>query len=232
VSQAIIILQARMASSRLPGKVLRNIGARTLLGHCLERLRIGSAAPILLATTTNPEDDCLVETAAAAGVETFRGPDLDVLLRFVQAAQYVGARYVVRATADNPAIDIDGAERVLRLLRSTGADYVVEDGLPYGANVEAVTTDALLCAAEIATDPADREHVTTFVRRETDYFKALRVPAPAPVRRPDVRVTVDTDEDLWFMRQVAARMDGWAAEPELAQILRVIDGFAVETRCA
>jgi spore coat polysaccharide biosynthesis protein SpsF len=232
VSQAVIILQARMGSARLPGKVLEPIGARSLLGHCIARLRVGSAAPVMLATTLAAADDCLVTAAAPYGIPVFRGPEHDVLLRYVQAARSMGARYVVRATADNPAIDIDGPERVLRDLRSSGADYVVEAGLPYGACVEAVTTDALNRAALAATDPADREHVTTLIRRDLNRFKPLMTTAPANVRRPDVRVTVDTPQDLAFMRVVAARLNNWTAEPELTHILRAIDALAVETRVA
>lgn len=232
MSQAIIILQARMASSRLPGKALEPIGARSLLAHCLLRLRQESAAPVLLATTTNPEDTCLVEVAANLGVESFRGSEHNVLQRYVHAARYVGARFVVRATADNPAIDIGGPERMLRLLRSTGADYVVEDGLPYGANVEGVTTAALARALDLATEASDVEHVTTLIRRDRAHFVPQSVPAPFAVRRPEIRVTVDTQDDLWFMRQVAARIDNWEIEPSLAQLIRVIDAFAVESKCA
>ena len=99
--EAVIILQARMASTRLPGKALASIGARTLIGHCLARLRIGGAAPVVLATTTNQEDDVLVATAAKYGVMAFRGSADDVLSRYVQAAQSIEARLVVRATGDN-----------------------------------------------------------------------------------------------------------------------------------
>ena len=228
MSEAVIILQARMASSRLPGKVLAPIGARTLVAHCLARLLVGSAAPVMLATTDREDDDCLVAVAATYSVPVFRGPADDVLLRYVQAARSVGARYVVRATADNPLTDIDGPARVLCQLRASGADHVVEQGLPYGAGVEAMTADALNRAAMQATDPADREHVTPFIRRKLARFTALVVDAPPHLRRPDVRVTVDTDGDLQFMRTIAGRMRHWTAVPELAHALRVIDAAAAE----
>jgi spore coat polysaccharide biosynthesis protein SpsF (cytidylyltransferase family) len=231
VSRAVIILQARMGSMRLPGKVLAPIGARSLLGHCIARLRIGSAAPVMLATTTTPLDDVLVAAAAPYGIPVFRGPEDDVLSRYVLAARSMGARFVVRATADNPAIDIDGPERLLRELRATGADYVVEGDLPYGACVEAMTTEALNRAALAAADPYDREHVTTFIRRDPR-FHSLTTSAPAGVRRPELRVTVDTAEDLSFMRALAARMNNWAAEPELTHIIRTIDALAVEAKVA
>ncbi len=126
MSQAIILLQARMGSTRLPGKSLAPIGVRPLVAHCVARLLVGAAAPVMLATTDQPEDDALVYAVAPYGVPVFRGPATDVLLRFVQAARSVGARYIVRATADNPLTDIDAPERMLRVLRESGADHVVE----------------------------------------------------------------------------------------------------------
>jgi spore coat polysaccharide biosynthesis protein SpsF len=232
MSEAVIILQARMASTRLPGKALASIGARTLIGHCLARLRISGAAPVLLATTTNQEDDVLVATAAKYGVATCRGPADDVLSRYVLAARSVGARFVVRATGDNPAVDIGGPGRVLAALRSTRADHVIEDGLPYGGAVEGVTVDALMRASELAADLADREHVTPWIRRDRGRFTAVRIPAPARLRRPDVRVTVDTADDLLFMQHVASRLNNWSNEPELRRIVAVASSLAAEAHCA
>jgi spore coat polysaccharide biosynthesis protein SpsF len=232
MSRAVIILQARMASTRLPGKAAAAIGARTLIGHCLARLRIGGAAPVLLATTTNRADDALVAAAATYGVAAFRGPENDVLSRFVLAARSVGARFVVRATGDNPAVDIGGPERVLAAMRTTGADHVVEQGLPYGAAVEGVTFDALVRAAGLATDAADREHVTPLIRRDRDRFTALQIQPPATLRRPDIRVTVDTAADLAFMRAVAAGLNDWSDEPELRAIVRVASSLVQAARCA
>jgi spore coat polysaccharide biosynthesis protein SpsF (cytidylyltransferase family) len=232
MSEALIVLQARMSSSRLPGKALLSIGARTLIGHCLARLRISGAAPVLLATTTNQEDDVLVATAARYGVPSFRGPADDVLSRFVLAAQSVGACFVVRATADNPAVDIGGPNRVLAALRSTNADHVIEDGLPYGGAVEGVRVDALVRASRLATTAADREHVTPWIRRDRTRFTAVQIPAPACVRRPELRVTVDTIDDLTFMQDVATRMNNWCDEPELQRIVAVASSLAVGARCA
>jgi spore coat polysaccharide biosynthesis protein SpsF len=228
----VIILQARMASTRLPGKALASIGVRTLIGHCLARLRIGGAAPVVLATTTNQEDDVLVATATKYGVPAVRGSADDVLGRYVLAAQSIGARLVVRATGDNPAVDIGAPGRVLAALRSTRADHVIEDGMPYGGAVEGVTVEALVRASRLATSAADREHVTPWIRRDRTRFTAVQIPAPAALRRPDVRVTVDTRNDLAFMQDVAARMNNWSEEPELRSIIAVAASLASGARCA
>ena len=222
MSEAVIILQARMASTRLPGKALASIGARTLLGHCLARLRIGGAAPVLLATTTNQEDDVLVATAAEYGVAAFRGPADDVLSRFLLAARSVDARFVVRATGDNPAVDIGAPDRVLAALRSTKADHVIEDGLPYGAAVEGVTVDALVRASALAGRPGGP--------RTRDSVDPAR-PRPFRVRQiagAGQRCDVLKSASRWiptttlsFMQSVAARMNNWSDEPELQHIVKV-----------
>jgi spore coat polysaccharide biosynthesis protein SpsF (cytidylyltransferase family) len=186
----------------------------------------------MLATTTSREDDSLVAAAAAYGVPVFRGPADDVLLRFVQAARSVGARDIVRATADNPLTDIDAPVRVLKALRESGADHVVEHGLPHGAAVEAMTMDALCRAAIHATDPGDREHVTTMIRRDRERFTPLVVAAPSALHRPELRLTVDTMDDLDFMRGLAASMNGWNGVPELAEAIRAIDASRAESKVA
>ena len=232
MSQAVIVVQARMASLRLPGKALAKIGARSILGHCLERLRIGGAAPVLVATTTNPEDDPLVAEAESYDVPVLRGPDRDVLARFVMAATVAGTRYVVRATADNPAVDMDAPGRLLTVLRASGAAYASEDGLPCGAAVEALTTDALRRANDLAATADDREHVTTLIRRDRARFASLVVPAPEPLRRPDLRFTVDTPEDLRAMREISARMGHPRVEPALGAIIAAADAARFDARSA
>lgn len=197
-----IILQARMASQRLPGKALAQIGRRPIVEHCLRRLVSAGIGEVVLATTDRPDDDVLAEAARRMGVACFRGGADDVLDRLARCASSRGLHDVIRATADNPGVDVLAPRRVLDALRRTAADYVCEEGLPYGAAVEGVTCEALLRAATLARDPSDREHVTTFVRRRTDLFNVVRIPPPAPLARPDVRLTVDTREDLLRMRDL------------------------------
>jgi spore coat polysaccharide biosynthesis protein SpsF len=197
---AAIVLQVRLGSRRLPGKALASIAGRSVFAHCVERLT-ASGLPVVVATTTLAEDDRLEDEARRLGVTVVRGPHDDVLGRFVMAATNLGVEEIVRATADNPAVDIDAPRRTLEIRRCTSADHVVEDGLPYGATVEAMTTAALIRQALLATDPADREHVTAFMQRD-GRFRAVRAAAPAAVRRPGLRLTVDTAADLDFVRNV------------------------------
>lgn len=200
-----IILQARFGSSRLPGKALATIAGRTILDHCLRRLLSAGVAPVVLATTDRTEDTALVEVANDLGAWVFRGDAHDVLGRYLAAADAFGFDTIVRATGDNPGVDIQAPGRLLSALRDYSADYVFEDGLPRGAAVEAVTRDALARAAGETTQPYDREHVTPYIRRNTDIFRVMQIPAPAPLRRPDLGLTVDTAEDLEHVRSLFAR---------------------------
>ena len=204
-TRAGIILQARLGSSRLPGKALATVAGQTILAHCLRRLMFAGVAPVVLATTDRPEDQALVDVARQLGASEFRGDADDVLARFVAAADAFGFESIIRATGDNPGTDIQAPGRLLAALRSAEADYVYEQGLPYGAAVEAVTFQALAQAAREATEPDDREHVTTYVRRNSQLFRVVQLPAPAPLRRPDVRLTVDTTDDLAHVREIFER---------------------------
>lgn len=221
---ALIILQARMGSSRLPGKVLAPIGDRSILAQCIERLQAARVGEVLVATTTRPEDEAVVAEAQAAGVDVVRGPVDDVLARFVAAIDGWTGPYVIRATADNPFIDVDGPARLLRLL-DAGADYAIEEGLPIGAAVEAMRVDVLREAGQLASSDYDREHVTPFIRQATDRYAVCSVPAPFEVRRPSLRLTVDTRQDLQFVRSLVDQVAD-AASLSLSQVIALADRSA------
>lgn len=212
-ANTIIVLQARMGSRRLPGKALATIGQRSLLGHTITRLQQTDVARVIVATTIEPADDAIDAEARRHGAQVFRGPRDHVLERFILLARERGATRIVRATADNPAVDGHAPERVLASLDRRHADYVVEYGLPYGCAVEAVTVAALEQALAYSRDAYDHEHVTSFVVRNADRFRVVKLLAPSAVRRPDLRFTVDTREDLLYMREVfaAAEHDGLPA---------------------
>lgn len=216
-----ILLQARMGSARLPGKSMRELAGHTLVAHAIVRLQ-ASGYPVVLTTTTKAEDDCLATVAADLKAHVFRGSELDVLDRFAQAVRQFELHRVVRATADNPAVDIEAVGRTLALMDRTGADHVVEYGLPYGSAVEAMRGSAVLKAAAQATDPADREHVTPLIRRGAGFF-ALAAIGPGHLRRPRLRLTVDTEDDLAFMQKLLEAVGPRPFPAPLATILDVTD---------
>jgi spore coat polysaccharide biosynthesis protein SpsF (cytidylyltransferase family) len=216
-TQAGIILQARFGSTRLRGKALAQVGGRSILEHCLGRLLQAGVSRVVLATTTAAEDDELAAIAAGLGAGVHRGECEDVLKRFADAARAFDLDPVVRATADNPAVDVQAPGRVIAALRQAGADYVREEGLPLGAAVEGMTAAALHRAARLATDPYDREHVTPFILQRRSLFRVLCIDAPAPLRDPLLRLTVDTSDDLARVRELFARVG--SAEPTLARLI-------------
>lgn len=222
---AAIVLQARMGSGRLPGKSLAPLGGRSLLARAVERLQ-RSGLPVIVATTTLPADDRICEEGRALGVAVLRGPADDVLARYAVVASALALRVVVRATADNPAVDLDAPRRTLDMLVRAGADYVVDRGLPVGATVEAISVAALVRAAGVATSPHDREHVTPFIRRDPR-ARVLDLLAPLPLRRTDLRFTVDTADDLTAMRRLYAALGPPADPPSLAQFILAADRLHV-----
>lgn len=221
-TRAGVILQARYNSTRLPGKALEVIAGRTILEHCLRRLIKAGVAHVVLATTWEPEDDVLAVIARRLGVGVYRGDSADVLRRFANAARFFELDPVLRATGDNPAVDVQAPGRVLAALRLTGADYVIESGLPHGSAVEGMTAAALDTAAALAHEQYDREHVTPFIRTNRHMFTVAEVSAPASLTRPEVRLTVDTREDLDTVRELFFRTQ--SDEPSLSSLIAAFGG--------
>jgi spore coat polysaccharide biosynthesis protein SpsF (cytidylyltransferase family) len=219
-----VILQAQMASKRLPGKVLARLGTRTVLECCVLRLAAGGW-PIVVATTELQEDDAIEQEARGLGVAVFRGDAQDVLSRYIRAAYAHDLVDIVRATADKPFVDGDGVARVLRHLERLRADHVIERGLPVGAAVEAVKLEALMRSHVWITRPEDREHVTSFVRRDPR-FRACSPPVDRDRRHPELRLTVDTPMDLDFCRALATRLDRDMPVPPFAAIVREAEALA------
>jgi spore coat polysaccharide biosynthesis protein SpsF len=133
---------------------------------------------------------------------------------------------VIRATADNPAVDIDAPARVLTHLQRGGVDYVLERGLPVGGAVEGARAELLLEAAARATEPYDREHVTPFLKRPELRHRVFEPLAPISVRRPDLRFTIDTAEDLAYMEALLGRCGLGSSVLPLSGIIQVADRLA------
>lgn len=172
----VCISQARMTSTRLPGKVLMEAAGKPLLAHHLGRLsRCRTLDALVLATTVNATDDPVAELGAALGVPVFRGSEHDVLSRYAGAADMAGADVVVRVTADCPLIDPAVVDRVVAefLASDPPVDYQGIDVFHYprGLDAEVFTRAALIEAAANATDPAEREHVTAHIYRRPERFR-------------------------------------------------------------
>ena len=201
-----IIVQARMTSTRLPGKVLLPVAGRPMLSYQLERLRcVGQVDRIVIATTTNATDDPIVDFCATEGVDCTRGSEQDVLSRYFEAASRFAAGTVVRVTSDCPLIDPQLVDSAISAYRDEagGCDYVsnmLEPSWPYGMAVEVFSARTLAEAHVEATAEAEREHVTPFI-----YWRPGRYSLKSLSMQPDLsqhRWTVDTPEDFELVRRI------------------------------
>jgi spore coat polysaccharide biosynthesis protein SpsF len=203
IPRVLALIQARLGSSRLPGKSalalpLSAKGAEnTILGHVVSRARRStSVQQVVMATTIQPLDDPLAALAARLGVGVFRGYEQDVLGRFAGAlAQAGNFQTIVRLTADNPAIDPTFIDAAVAHHLATEADYTYTSGLPLGTNIEVISTSALLRAHQEATQPDEREHVTPYLRRHPELFRLETLALAVPPAVAGLRLTVDYPSD-------------------------------------
>lgn len=200
-----IIVQARMTSTRLPGKVLRPVLDRPLLQYVVERLaRCSEADATIVATTINDTDEPIVALCRELDTSVFRGSEEDVLSRYYHAAEEAGAETVVRITSDCPLIDPAVVDRVIGFFRSRFGQYdyvtnVLTRTYPRGMDCEVFSFQALARAHREATAQPDREHVTPFIYRQPERFRLGNVPFDRDASKH--RWTVDTPEDFELIRK-------------------------------
>ncbi len=204
--KTVAIIQARMGSTRLPGKVLMDLSGRPMLAQQLARLkRCTRLDELVVATTTNVRDDPVEALARDEGVRCFRGSEDDVLSRYVGAALDAGADVVVRITADCPLIDPEVTDCVIRALidQSSTCEFTsntLERTYPAGLDVEAFFIDVLHRISRLSTRPEEREHVTIVVRTRPSLFLCSHVKDDAD--NSDLRWAVDRRPDLEMVRAI------------------------------
>lgn len=194
--KTVVIIQARMGSTRLPGKVMKDLCGKTVLQHVIERVRIG-CENIVIATSDKPQDDAIEAEAKRCGAKVFRGSEHDVLSRYYGAAKENNADLVVRVTSDCPLYDGFLLRDMLAYFKDE--DYLsncLERRFPRGLDTEIFTFAALEKAHKEAKQDFEREHVTPYINRNPELFKIRHYK-----QQPDLsalRWTLDTDED-WQM---------------------------------
>lgn len=214
-----------MSSTRLPGKVLEPILGMPMVGRQVERLRrVSGLDDLVLATSSDAQDDALAAYVGSLGIPVVRGSLDDVLGRFIQAIDEHGIDNVVRLTADCPLASPVIIDTVISEFRAGGADYVsntLRPTYPDGLDVEVVHADALRWVAANSTDPHEREHVTLGVYRRPERFTLRNVAAELDLSY--LRWTVDSADDLEFVRGVYARLHPGNPEFDCAEILDLLD---------
>ncbi|MBU2699170.1 spore coat polysaccharide biosynthesis protein SpsF [Sporomusaceae bacterium BoRhaA] len=192
-----VIIQARMGSSRLPGKILKQIGNKKLLDHIFYRLKfLEYPVTTILATTMSVRDDIVAEYCALNGIHCFRGSENNVLERYYLCAKQYEFQHVIRLTADNPFIDVEEIVRLINLHLRSQADYSHSfTALPVGVGSEIFSFAALKRCYLLGKEPHHVEHVNEYILDHPDEFKIALLNVDKSKNRPDIRLTIDTPED-------------------------------------
>jgi len=203
------IIQARVGSTRLPGKIMKDLSGKTVLAHVLERVAKSSALDeIIVATTTSPMDDPVINESKRLGFPSFRGSELDVLDRFFQAAKAFKADVIVRVTSDCPLYDPQLLREMVEAFKpKKGLDYfsnTLVRTYPRGLDTEIFTFSALDRAHREAGLDYEREHVTPYIHQHPRLFR-LENHANA-VDQSQYRWTLDTEDDWQFIKVVYDRL--------------------------
>ncbi|MFH1422049.1 MAG: glycosyltransferase family protein [Planctomycetota bacterium] len=240
--KVIAIIQARLGSTRLPGKVLKDIGGETMLARVIRRSQSASLLDeVIVATTIQPDDKEIVSECEKLGVQVFRGSELDVLDRYYQTAMYYKADVIVRITSDCPLIDGEVVDKIITVFNEKKADYAgngLERTYPRGLGAEVMTIAALERTRKEASKDYERVHVTPYMYENPQIFKLASV--TNEINYSYYRWTVDTQEDLDFVRAVYVNLGNrgdfsWCEvlellekNPELAEINKDIHQKNIE----
>ena len=225
--RVVAVIQARMGSARLPGKVLKPIAGKPLLWHIVHRLKACHLLEeIAVATSANPADEAIVEWCNAEGVTVVRGPENDVLARYARAAEKLDADIIVQVSCDVPFIDAGFVDHLIATLIEQDGDYVLlEDGAECAhEGVDPFSRRALdRLMMDAAHDPEAREHVTGYFKLHPDFVKIVRAKPYAPLDKKSRRFTIETPDDLAFAEAVHARLDAKAGTASLADLLLLLE---------
>jgi spore coat polysaccharide biosynthesis protein SpsF len=237
--RVVAIIQARMGSTRLPGKVMKDIGGETMLARVVWRARRAKLLDeVVVATTNKSADTPIIAECGKLDVPVFRGDEQDVLDRYYRSAQANRAEAVVRITSDCPLIDPEIIDEVIHAFLKEKPDYASSTFYPRGLDIEVMTMTSLERAWHESNKSYHRIHVTPYIYQNPDMFRLLTVKAEEDYS--NYRWTVDTREDLNFVRSVYSRLDntdafGWHdvltvldQEPELIELNRHIRQKSLE----
>lgn len=191
------VIQARVSSTRLPGKALKDLCGHPLIFHVIERAKkIKGVDQVILATGERVENRPLIEIAESMGISHFTGSEDDVLSRYWKSVEHINCDYVIRITGDNPFTDDYSASMALDYAIKQNADHCYISGIPIGTGVEIIKKTALEEANIKGLKPHHREHVTPYIKENPEIFRLKRYNAEVEILFPDLRLTVDTDEDF------------------------------------
>jgi len=222
--KTIAVIQARMGSSRFPGKVLADIAGKPMLQRVVERVAMANLDNVVVATTTLVQDDCIVDLCKINNWEWFRGSENDVLSRYCAVARSCQAKYVVRITADCPLVDSRIITLLVRLVSWGGYQYGSNvfpvRTFPRGLDIEVIEAETLYHLARLPIDPAHKEHVTTYIRDNAGEFRIRNLCHHEDLS--GLNWSVDYEQDLEFPCAVYSTLGGaffhWADALALSEV--------------
>ncbi len=204
------IIQARMGSSRFPGKTLAPLLGEPLLARLIERLRhVAAIDEIIVATTDDPADEAIEDLARTLGIGCYRGSVDDVLLRVLEAGRAYDVDLMVEICGDCPLIDPQTTRDVIALYHSGDYDHasnILCEGYPRGLDTQVYPTRVLEDVARRTDDPVDHEHVSLFIYEHPEIYRLARMETPAHLRAKQLRLTVDTPSDLAMVEAIYAAL--------------------------
>ena len=202
--RTIATIEARMTSSRLPGKVLMGASEKPMLLHLVDRLKsVPSIDDIVIATTINQADNAIVDFAIEHSINYFRGSEKDVMSRVIEAAEKFQAEVIVEITGDCPIIDPQIIEQTIQMFKVHDADYVSNAhirGYPIGMDTQVFLTKTLIKSSLLTNDLLDREHVTLHIRNNPQIFSHLHLVPPPELYWPELGLTLDELSDYELLK--------------------------------
>lgn len=190
------IIQARMQSKRLPGKMTRDLAGKPLISHVIERAqRMEGIETVVLATSTNEEDKELIKIAKSMDCHAFAGPMENVLERYYLAVEKFECDYIARITGDNPFTDVDYGSMAVDIALESGSDLCSLANLPLGTAIEVIKRESLTKSYQKSNKPYHCEHVTPYIKEHPERFQINQFPVNLDNPFPKLRLTVDTEDD-------------------------------------
>lgn len=202
----IATIEARMTSSRLPGKVLLKAAGKPMLEHLVNRLRaVPSLNGIVLATTVNQADDQLEQFSKEIGVDCYRGSEVNVLSRVIGAGEFMGADTIVQITGDCPIIDHELIEQTILMFRYNNVRYASNSiirSFPDGMDTQVIHFESLKSSAGLTEDPLDIEHVSRFMINHPELYSRVHLIAPPSLSWPELGLTLDEPSDFELLKKI------------------------------
>jgi spore coat polysaccharide biosynthesis protein SpsF len=232
-----LIMQARMGSTRLPGKSLMSLAGVPLVGRIFERARRAKRPHVfVMATTQRQDDDALMDVARAWGIEVFRGSETDLVDRYYQAATSVGADVIVRLPADNPVVEPAELDRIIDHYMNSSDDFssnthnILGNCYPDGLGAEVFSTEKLAEVNALTADPRNREHPHTYFYDHPERFRIGTVTCPKEFSRPDMVLDVNTKPQFDFIAEIYDRLYPQNPHFHITDIIRWYEEEYLPTR--